>query len=80
MFNPEYQMTVVTGPIIYFTLSNSVAEAKFLSPEDRKKAVERLRANNTGTKANDKFKWRQALEALLDIKSWLFFAMTLCVK
>ncbi|KAJ7110690.1 hypothetical protein C8R44DRAFT_555325, partial [Mycena epipterygia] len=46
----------------------------------RKKAVERVRANNTGTKATDKYKWGQALEAVLEPKTWLFFAMALCVN
>ncbi|KAJ7458417.1 major facilitator superfamily domain-containing protein [Mycena latifolia] len=73
-------LTVCTGPFVYWRLPNSMSEAKFLSPEDRKKAVERVRANNTGTKATDKFKWRQALEAGLEPKTWLFCAMTLCVN
>ncbi|KAJ7099650.1 major facilitator superfamily domain-containing protein [Mycena epipterygia] len=55
-------MTVCTGPIVYWRLSNSVSEARFLSPEDCKKAVER------------------ALEAVLEPKTWLFFAMALCVN
>ncbi|KAJ7079171.1 major facilitator superfamily domain-containing protein [Mycena epipterygia] len=67
------EMTVCTGPIVYWRLSNSVSEARFLSPEDCKKAVERVRANNTGTKATDK-------QAVLEPKTWLFFAMALCVN
>ncbi|KAJ7077762.1 hypothetical protein C8R44DRAFT_755040 [Mycena epipterygia] len=73
-------MTVCTGPIVYWRLSNSVSEARFLPPEDRKKAVERVRANNTGTKPTDKYKWGQALEAVLEPKTWLFFAMALCLR
>ncbi|KAJ7796824.1 major facilitator superfamily transporter [Mycena olivaceomarginata] len=42
--------------------------------------VERIRVNNTGTRTNDAFKWREALEGLLEPKSWLFFAMTLFVN
>ncbi|EEB93006.1 hypothetical protein MPER_08397, partial [Moniliophthora perniciosa FA553] len=73
-------LTCVTAPLIYWKLDNSVSEARFLTPEERKKAVERLRANNTGTKATDTFKWGQALEALLELKIWLFFAMTLLLN
>ncbi|KAJ7099672.1 major facilitator superfamily domain-containing protein [Mycena epipterygia] len=47
---------------------------------DRKKAVERVRANDTGTKPTDKYKWGKALEAVLEPKTWLFFAMALCVN
>ncbi|KAK7060749.1 hypothetical protein VNI00_000481 [Paramarasmius palmivorus] len=73
-------LTCVTAPFILWKLDNSVSEARFLTPEDRKKAVERLRANNTGDKATDTFKWAQALEALLEAKTWLFFAMTLLLN
>ncbi|KAJ7082635.1 major facilitator superfamily domain-containing protein [Mycena belliarum] len=73
-------MTVCTGPFVYWRLSNSISEARFLSAEDRKKAVERVRSNNTGTDPTNKFKWGQALEAALDLKTWLFFAMALCVN
>uniref|UniRef100_A0A0W0FQV1 Major facilitator superfamily (MFS) profile domain-containing protein n=1 Tax=Moniliophthora roreri TaxID=221103 RepID=A0A0W0FQV1_MONRR len=73
-------LTCVMAPFIYWKLDNNVNEARFLTPEDRKKAVERLRANNTGTKSTDNFKWAQALEALFELKTWLFFAMTLLLN
>ncbi|KAL0059067.1 hypothetical protein AAF712_014244 [Marasmius tenuissimus] len=73
-------LTCVSTPFIYWRLDNSVGEARFLSPEDRVKAVERLRANNTGNSATDKYKWGQALEALLEIKTWLFLSMTLLLN
>ncbi|KAJ7861028.1 major facilitator superfamily domain-containing protein [Mycena olivaceomarginata] len=73
-------LTVISGPIIYWHVPDHIGEARFLSPQDRKKAVERIRVNNTGTRTNDAFKWREALEGLLEPKSWLFFAMTLFVN
>ncbi|KAK1224660.1 hypothetical protein PQX77_012405 [Marasmius sp. AFHP31] len=73
-------LTCVSTPFIYWRLDNSVGEARFLSPEDRVKAVERLRANNTGNSATDEYKWGQVLEALLEIKTWLFLSMTLLVN
>ncbi|TRM67141.1 major facilitator superfamily domain-containing protein [Schizophyllum amplum] len=73
-------LTVLTAPIIYWKIDNSVSDARFLSPEDRHKAVERLRSNNTGTAATNSFKWDQVAEALLEPKTWLFFCMTLCVN
>jgi hypothetical protein len=42
-------MTIATVPFAYWKLDNDVASARFLSSEDRRKAVERLRANQTGT-------------------------------
>ncbi|KAJ6609996.1 hypothetical protein B0H10DRAFT_2166205 [Mycena sp. CBHHK59/15] len=71
---------MLNGLMVCWRLSNSISEACFLSPEDRKKAVEHVRTNNTGTKSTSEFKWRQALEALIEPKTWLFFAMTLCVN
>ncbi|KAH8804321.1 major facilitator superfamily domain-containing protein, partial [Flagelloscypha sp. PMI_526] len=68
-------VTVVTAPIIYFFLDNSVAEARFLSPEDRLKGVERLKANKTGVGLEHEFKWRQVLEVFLEPKTWLWMAM-----
>ncbi|KAF7358464.1 Mfs transporter [Mycena venus] len=73
-------LTVISGPFIYWHVPDHIGEARFLSPQDRKKAVERIRVNNTGTRTNDAFKWRQALEGLLELKSWLFVAMTLFVN
>ncbi|KAJ7192625.1 putative MFS transporter [Mycena pura] len=73
-------LTVISGPFIYWHVPNHIGEARFLSPQDRKRAVERIRVNNTGTRTNDTFKWRQALEGVFEPKSWLFFAMTLFVN
>lgn len=68
-------ITVATAPILYWRLDNSIIEARFLSPEDRRKGVERLRANNTGV-VNTEFKWRQVVELFLEPKTWLFMAMS----
>jgi uncharacterized membrane protein YhhN len=41
-------ITVIVGVASYFLVSDSPSQAKFLSPEDRLKAVERLKANQQG--------------------------------
>lgn len=41
-------ITVIVGVGSYFLVSDSPAKAKFLTPEDRLKAVERLKANQQG--------------------------------
>lgn len=41
-------MTVLTAPYIIWKLDNSPETARFLTPEERLWAVERLRDNNTG--------------------------------
>lgn len=51
-------------------------ESRFLSKEDREKAVLRVKENMTGIKS-DKVKWGQVKEALCDVKSWLIVALQL---
>lgn len=51
-----------------------MAEARFLSEEDRLKGVERLRANQTGIAAAE-FKWSQIIEFILDPKTYLFLGL-----
>lgn len=69
----------MTAPILWFRLDNSIVTARFLSEDDRKKGVERLRANNTGV-VNTEFKWKQVLELFIEPKTWLFLAMSFCVN
>ncbi|KAK3502129.1 major facilitator superfamily domain-containing protein [Neurospora crassa] len=72
-------MTVVTVPFVYWKLDNNVHSARFLTAEEKLKAIERLRANNNGTSDGEahKFKWAQVGEVFLDIKTYLFIAMSL---
>ena len=69
-------VTVVTAPFVYWKLDDDIPGARFLSEEDKPKAVERLRANQTGTGTRE-FKWRQVLEMALEPKTYLFFALSL---
>ncbi|KAK4689354.1 oxysterol-binding protein 1, partial [Tremellales sp. Uapishka_1] len=71
-------ITVLSAPLVWFLLDNNVASARFLDHEDKRKAIERLRANQTGTGTNE-FKKEQLWELLLDIKTynWLFIALLL---
>ncbi|TNY19526.1 major facilitator superfamily domain-containing protein [Rhodotorula diobovata] len=69
-------LTVLTAPFVWYFLDNGPSSAKFLSAEDRLKAVERLRANrNAGD--STKFKWPQVKEFALDPKTYLFATLTL---
>jgi hypothetical protein len=60
-------------------LDNNPATAKFLTPQERLWAVERLRSNNTGVETKE-IKWNQVLETVIAIPTWLFIAITFCVK
>lgn len=66
-------LTVVFG-MACFTIPNSVGTAWFLTEEERKVAVERLRIGQTGVRCQ-KLKMSQIWEALLDPKVWVVTLM-----
>ncbi|KAM0752342.1 MFS general substrate transporter [Meredithblackwellia eburnea MCA 4105] len=72
-------LTVLTTPVIWWRLDNSVVEARFLSEQDRYKGVERLRANQTGVQTTE-FKKEQILEFVLDPKTYLFLGMSIAIN
>jgi predicted MFS family arabinose efflux permease len=71
--------TVITAPVIFMFLDNNPAEAKFLTPEERLWAIERLRDNNTGIESKD-LKMSQIWETLLSPAVWLFVGLSFCLN
>ncbi|RYP16122.1 hypothetical protein DL765_005323 [Monosporascus sp. GIB2] len=70
-------VTIATAPFAYWKLDNDIPSARFLSEDDKPKAVERLRANQTGTTgSNHRFKWRQVLEMAAEPKTYLWVALS----
>ncbi|UKZ46218.1 hypothetical protein TrVGV298_000419 [Trichoderma virens] len=72
-------LTVISVPFIYWKLDNDILSARFLTEEEKPKAIERLRANQTGT-GNREFKWKHVFEAALEPKTYLWFGMTLLLN
>ncbi|KAF4122880.1 putative arabinose efflux permease, MFS family [Geosmithia morbida] len=72
-------LTIVTAPIVYWFLDSDVAGARFLNDFERLQAIERLRANQTGTGSRE-FKWNHVQEALLETKAWLFMGIALTLN
>lgn len=65
-------------PLVWYLLPNSPLTARFLNKgNDRLIAIDRLKENNTGTKAS-KFKWNQFKETITDIKTYGWCAMWFC--
>lgn len=64
---------------MYWRLDNDIPSARFLSEEDKPKAVERLRANQTGTGSRE-FKWGHVREMLLEPKTWLWVALSIFIN
>ncbi|KAK0723585.1 major facilitator superfamily domain-containing protein [Lasiosphaeria miniovina] len=69
-------VTIATAPFIYWKLDSDIPSARFLTKTERAQALERLRANQTGV-GSQNLKWSQVLEAFLDVKTYLFIAMSL---
>lgn len=62
------------GVVMFLVLPDSPVTARFLSKDERKLAVERLRADQTGIE-NKTLKPYQILEAFRDYKTYFFFAL-----
>ncbi|KAJ7141322.1 MFS transporter [Mycena epipterygia] len=72
-------LTVVFSVVVYLVLPDSPTTARFLTHEEKILAVERLRANNTGTETKT-WKWEQVRECLLDPKTYAWFSMLFLIS
>ncbi|KAA8647799.1 hypothetical protein EYZ11_010349 [Aspergillus tanneri] len=68
-------ITVCSAPFIYWKLDNDVPSARFLNDQEKLQAMERLRANQTGSGSRE-FKMYQVVETGLDPKTYLWIAVT----
>ncbi|KAI0341163.1 MFS general substrate transporter [Trametopsis cervina] len=64
-------LTIVTAVVYWFLFPDSPTNAWFLTPDERVKAVQRIKSNQTGVE-NKHFKMEQFWEAVYDPKTWLF--------
>lgn len=72
-------LTVLWAPVIWFLLDEGPSTARFLTPEERLWAVERLRDNNAGAQTNQ-VNWSQVWETLWSPVSWLFVGLQCTVN
>ncbi|KAK2850687.1 hypothetical protein FQN49_005419 [Arthroderma sp. PD_2] len=72
-------VTVISAPFVYWKLDNDIPSARFLTEHEREQAIERLRANQTGTRATE-FRWSQVFEAMREPKTYLWIAMSLLLN
>lgn len=64
---------------MWWRLENDIPSARFLTTHEKAQAIERLRANNTGTGTRE-FKISHVLELALEPKTYLFFGMTMLLN
>lgn len=69
----------MSAPFVYWKLDNDIPSARFLSEHEKAQAIERLRANQTGT-GNREFKWKHLLEAALEPKTYLWIGMAMLLN
>ena len=62
-------ITIAWSSVLFYFLPDTPTNARFLSEEDRTKAIIRVQDNMTGIK-NNEWKMYQFVEALLDVKCW----------
>ncbi|EAW12313.1 putative MFS transporter [Aspergillus clavatus NRRL 1] len=72
-------LTVISAPVVYWRLDNDIASARFLTEQEKLQAMERLRANQTGT-GNREFKMRHVWESGLEPKTYLWIAMAMLLN
>lgn len=72
-------VTIISAPIVYWKLDNDIPSARFLTEEEKPKALERLRANQTGTGSRE-FKWAHILELFLEPKTYLWVALAMLLN
>lgn len=69
-------ITIIYGVFVFLMLPDSPLYANFLTPEERAKAVLRIKGNHSGIEQK-RFKKSQFMEAIKDPKTWLFTAHSL---
>lgn len=68
-------ITCLSAPIVWWRLDSDIQSARFFSDDHEKlQAIERLRANQTGTGTRE-WKWDQVWEVLLDPKAYLWLGI-----
>ncbi|KAJ5729756.1 uncharacterized protein N7483_004264 [Penicillium malachiteum] len=72
-------VTIVSSPIVYWRLDNDVTTARFLDETEKIQAMERLRANQTGTGSGE-FKMSHVWECVLEPKTYLWIGMSMLLN
>lgn len=72
-------VTIVTAPFIYWKLDSDIPSARFLTEHERAQAIERLRANQTGTGSRE-YRWDHILELALEPKTYIWIGLSLLLN
>ena len=72
-------VTIITAPFVYWKLDNDIPSARFLTEQEKIQAIERLRANQTGTGSRE-FKWSHIKELALEPKTYIWIGLSLLLN
>ncbi|KAJ5800549.1 uncharacterized protein N7518_002617 [Penicillium psychrosexuale] len=72
-------VTVGFSAVVLVFMPDSPVSAKFLGEEDKLLSIERQRMNQQGVESQE-WKWDHAKEAILDPKSWFWFALMFSIS
>ncbi|KZT53840.1 MFS general substrate transporter [Calocera cornea HHB12733] len=71
-------MAIAVGFWVFFLLPDSPVNARFLTPEERIAALERVRLDQAGTH-NKHIKKYQVIETFKDVRTWIMVLIILCI-
>ncbi|KAI0803491.1 major facilitator superfamily domain-containing protein [Xylaria sp. FL0064] len=69
--------TFLLGAVLLVFLPSSIASARFLNPEERKWAADRVVVAGLGSTAKTRWQWCQMRECLVDPKTWIIWSLAL---
>nr|POE79366.1 putative transporter [Quercus suber] len=72
-------LTVLFSLVVFVWLPDSPMQARFLEDNDRLLVIERLRMNQQGI-SSGVWRWDHVAECLLDVKTWLWFALLTAIS
>ncbi|CAI0655590.1 unnamed protein product [Colletotrichum noveboracense] len=70
-------VTFVWAFVLWLWLPDTISSARFLTPEERQYAGDRVVIAGTGRTEKTHWKWDQMRECLIDPKTWLIFGLEL---
>lgn len=72
IFVIEGLLTSVVAVVVFFLLPNGLADASFLTEEERQVAIQRLHADGTRQReAAEKFSWSEVRRGVFSLQTWL---------
>lgn len=66
--------------VLWFALPDTISTAKFLTPEEKQYATERIIVSGTGRTEKTAWKWAQVRECLIDPKTWCIVGLEILTQ